>query len=105
VFVRAAHLLAASAVAGACLFRVEDPAVRGWWIAASASGVVLLAIEIARHRGLLREAAGFATILKLVLVAGIALRPAAAPWLISAAFVVAVLGAHFPRRIRHRRLY
>lgn len=105
VFVRAVHLLAASAVAGACLLNVEGTGVRTWWFVAAISGVLLLAAEFIQHAELYRELAGWSTILKLVLIGGIVAAPAAAPWLMSAAFVVAVLGAHAPRRWRHRRLF
>ena len=105
VFIRAAHLLAASAVAGVYLWNVEATGVHTWWIVAGVSGVLLLVAESIRHRELYRELAGWATILKLILVGGIFAAPAAATWLMSAAFVVAVLGAHCPGRWRHRKLF
>jgi len=105
VFVRATHLLPASVVAGACVLSVEAEGIRAWWIATAVTGAVLLAAEYARHRDLHREVAGWATLIKLVLVGGIALAPAAGPWLMSVAFVVAVVGAHAPRGWRHRRLF
>lgn len=105
VFVRAAHLLAASAVAGAVLLDVEDPVVHTWWIAAAVSGVVLLVAESMRHVELYRELGGWSTVLKLALVGGIAVVPAAGPGLMAAAVVVAALGAHLPRRWRHRKLF
>ncbi len=105
VFIRAAHLLGASAVAGAYLLAVEDTGVNAWWIVAGVSGVLLLVAELIQHRELYRELAGWSTVLKLVLVGLIPALPAAAPWLMSTALVVAVLGAHAPRRWRHRRLF
>ena len=105
VFIRAAHLLAASAVAGAYLLSVEGTGAHGWWIAAGASGVLLLLAEFLQHRELYREVAGWSTVLKLVIIGMIPVLPAGAFWLMSAAFVVAVLGAHAPRRWRHRRLF
>jgi hypothetical protein len=105
VFVRAAHLLAASAILGAGLFGVAGARTQAWWIAAAASGVLLVVAEVLRHRELHREVAGLATIVKLVLVGLAGLAPSGAPWLLSSAFVVAVVGAHAPRHWRHRRLY
>ena len=75
------------------------------WALAGASGVLLLVAEVIRHQELYREPAGWATVVKLALVGTIFAAPAAAPWLMSAAFVVAVLGAHAPRHIRHRKLF
>jgi hypothetical protein len=105
VFIRAAHLLAASAIAGAYLGNVEVTVAHVWWLVAGVSGMLLLATEFLWHRDLLREPAGWATIIKLLLVGGIPAVPCAAGWLISGAIVVAALGAHAPRRWRHRRLF
>ena len=105
VFVRALHLLAASAVAGGYLLSGEVEVPLGWWIAAGVSGVVLLAAECSRHRELYRELAGWATLVKLGLIGVVPILPGvASPWLMGAAFVVAVLGAHSPKVWRHRRL-
>ncbi len=105
VFVRAAHLLAASAVAGVYLLDVPDADAYAWWVAAGVSGVLLLGGEALRHRELYREVGGWATVLKLALIGVIPACRGAAPWLMSAAFVVAVLGAHFPRKWRHRKVF
>jgi hypothetical protein len=105
VFIRAVHLLAASAVSGAYLLTVENTGAHTWWLVAGISGVLLLVAEFIRHVELYRELGGWSTILKLVLIGCIPAAPATAPWLMSAAFVIAVLGAHFPRRWRHRKLF
>lgn len=104
VFVRATHLVVATAVGGAYLLSVPGPVAHAWWIAVGLTGALLLVAEWLRHPTLHRELAGWATILKLVLIAGIVAAPSAAIWLMSAAIVVAALGAHLPRRWRHRRL-
>ena len=105
VFVRAAHLLGASAVAGAYLLSVEDVGLHGWWILAVATGVLLLLAELLRHPELFREAAGWATIATLALIGLIFVLPAAALWLMSSAFIIAVVGAHAPKNWRHRKLF
>ena len=102
---RAAHLLAASAVLGACLWNVGDRGVHWWWLAAGVSGGLLILAELLKHVELYREVAGWSTVLKLLLLALALAAPVAAPWLMSAAFVVAVVGGHAPRVWRHRRLF
>ncbi len=67
VFIRAAHLLAASAVGGACLLDVEAAGTHAWWIVVGASGVLLLVVELVRHRELHRELAQYTIALKEVL--------------------------------------
>ncbi len=105
VFVRAVHLVAASAVAGAYLLGDGVSAGHTWWAVAGLSGVLLLVAEGLRHRDLYRETAGLATIGKLALIGALFLVPDAGPCLMGAAVVVAGIGAHAPRRWRHRRLY
>ena len=105
VFVRAVHLLAASAVAGAYLLSVQEVDAGAWWIVAGGSGIVLLIAEVLWHPELWREVGGWATIVKLVLIGLIPVLPTAAFWLMAAAFLVAVVGAHAPRRWRHRKLF
>jgi hypothetical protein len=104
VFVRAAHLLGASAVAGAYLLGVEGLPLRGWWILVAISGVLLLLAELVRHPELWREVAGWATLVKLVLIGLIPAVPGEAAWLMGAAIVVAALGAHLPKRWRHKQV-
>lgn len=103
VFVRAVHLLAASAVLGTVLSGAGGRDAHGWWAAAAASGAALLVTEFLQHPTIHREGAGLATAAKLALAAAALALPTAAPWLLGAAFVVAALGAHAPRTIRHRR--
>ncbi len=105
VFVRAAHLLGASAVGGRYLLGVAEAGLHGWWILAGVSGVLLLLAELLRHPELFRETAGWATIVKLLLIGLIFVLPGAALWLMSLAFIVAVVGAHAPKSWRHRKLF
>lgn len=105
VFVRAAHLLAASAVLGACLWGVEGRGLHAWWLCAGISGVLLVIAEFVKHLELYREVAGWSTLLKLVVLACCFVVPVGAPWLMAGAFVIAVVGAHSPRVWRHRRLF
>jgi hypothetical protein len=105
VFVRAAHLLGVGAVSGAWLIGEAGSLAHEWWIVVGVSGVLLLVAEFLLHDDLQRTVAGWATLVKLVLVAAIALVPVAAPWLMGAAIVVAAVGAHAPRGWRHRRVF
>jgi hypothetical protein len=105
VFVRAAHLVAACAIGGACLLGDGDLGPHGWWAVATVSGVLLLAAEAVAHPEMYREPAGWAVVLKLILIGAIAAVPSAGAWLMAAAIAIAALGAHFPRNWRHRRLF
>ena len=103
VFIRAAHILAACAVAGG--YFLGAPVAHSWWILAGVTGVLLLGAEFLQHRELHREVAGWSTILKLILIGCIPAAPPAAPWLMSAAVILAAVGAHAPKKWRHGRLF
>ncbi len=69
------------------------------------TGLALLVTEGLRHRAWYREVCGAATMVKVILL-GIAYHaylPEAAA--VAAAFVIAALGAHLPKDIRHRLIY
>ncbi len=105
IFVRAAHQVGAAVFLAVFLLPGQPYLPRGYLILAAATGLMLMATEMLRHRQLLREPAGLATLVKLVLM-GMAVHS----WIpgeaaILAAFVLASIFAHAPKRIRHRRLF
>ncbi|WP_228723261.1 hypothetical protein [Desulfosediminicola flagellatus] len=72
---------------------------------AGITGVVLFFAEAMRHREVYREISGMVTLAKCVLLgAGFhGLLPAAPA--ILAVFIIASIGSHAPKNIRHRRIY
>ncbi len=69
------------------------------------SGGLLLATEWLRHRQIFRELAGIITIVKLLLL-GAAYHGLLPPLeTVLLAFFIASLGAHAPKKARHRLLY
>lgn len=70
-----------------------------------ASGVALYFTEWMRHRQIYRELAGVCTLVKLLLV-GVAFHGFLSPPLgVLLAFVLASIGAHAPKIIRHKLLF
>lgn len=69
------------------------------------SGVALFFTEWMRHRQIGRELSGVTTLVKLVLLGAAyhGFLPASATVL--AAFILASIGAHAPKQVRHRLLY
>lgn len=66
-----------------------------------ASGIALLALELADRRIRLDELAGGIVLAKLALSAAMALRPAWAPWLFWVLVFVSSVSSHAPREWRH----
>ncbi len=105
VLIRALHLVGAAVYLGSFLLDGTTGLPQFYLWLCIGSGLLLLFTEGWRHRMWYREVCGAATIVKLALL-GIAFHgylPEAATVL--AAFVIAALGAHLPKDIRHRILY
>lgn len=105
VVIRALHQVGAAVYLGSYLLDVSAGPPQFYLWLCFGSGLLLLCTEGMRHRMWYREVCGAATIVKLALL-GIAFHgylPAAAT--VVTAFIIAALGAHLPKDIRHRILY
>jgi CHASE2 domain-containing sensor protein len=105
IFIRALHQVGAAVFLTVFLLPGRPDLPRMYLVLAGVTGVLLMTTEMLRHRQLLREPAGLATLVKLVLMA-MAIHgwlPAAPAML--AAFVLAAFFAHAPKHIRHFRLF
>ena len=103
--VRAGHQLGAAVFITAYLFEGFGPPPFFFLWLVSLSGVVLVFSEWMRHRELFREFAGAVTFVKLVIIGAAfhGLLPVKAA--IIAGFILASIGSHLPKQIRHRLLY
>jgi len=105
VFIRALHLFPASMLLAGIWFGIPKSELGIFWMFVGISGIILLATEMFSHPGLYRQGAGLAIFLKLVLVSLISFAGEWAGVLMILAFFIAVLGAHFPKHLRHRILF
>lgn len=98
---RSLHIAAMAMVLGALPFGASHEALRLPILATVATGVVLLAIDLAKDAGFLLQGSGVAVLLKLGLLGLGAVQPEhRLPWYL-AATLVASLGSHMPGRWRH----
>jgi hypothetical protein len=103
--IRAAHQLGAAVFLSAYLLNVLPGPPRLYVGIVLVSGFLLMLSEWLRHRQLFREVAGMITLVKLLLL-GAAFHgylPATATVLL--AFFIASIGAHAPKKVRHRLLF
>lgn len=102
---RALHQIGAALFLCFYLFADRFTLPDGFIYMAGITGVVLFFAEAMRHREVYREISGLVTLVKCVLLgAGFhGLLPTAPA--ILAAFVIASIGSHAPKNIRHRRIY
>ena len=99
---RAAHL-AGIVLLGAALLGGTSPQAGIWLTLASGAG--MFAGDLRANPAHVREAAGAGVVLKLLLVAAMAVWPASALTLFWAILVLSALLSHAPGSLRHHRLF
>jgi hypothetical protein len=105
ILVRAAHQVGAAVFLAAYLLEVVPGPPMAYVLVAFVSGTLLLITEWWRHRQIWRETAGAITMIKLILL-GAAYHGFLPPLeSVLLAFVIASVGAHAPKRVRHRLLF
>jgi len=106
---RTAHLIAFGALYGGHVYAVAPERLKPALIATLASGTALMALEIFRNPIWPLQIRGLATIVKIALVAGVALAWDARVWLLTAVIAIGSVVSHMPSRYRyysvwHRRV-
>lgn len=104
ILIRALHQVGAAVFLAAYLLDAVPAPPREYAIAVMLTGVLLLGSEWLRHRQLYREISGVATWLKLLLLGAAFHGFLPAPAMVLLAFVVASIGSHAPKEVRHRLL-
>jgi hypothetical protein len=101
LLLRSVHIAAMAMILGGLPFGADFHAVRLSILLTVASGVALFAIDLAKDAAFLVQGSGVAVLLKLGLLGGGLLQPAARlPWYLVATFVAAI-GSHMPGAWRH----
>ena len=104
ILIRAVHQIGAAIFLAAYLLDVIPGPPVFYVIIALISGGLLLATEWMRHRQIFRELAGMITVIKILLLGAAyhGFLPLQETALL--AFFIASLGAHAPKKVRHRLL-
>jgi len=101
---RTAHIAAAAALYGGHIYGVAAERLLPALIATAATGGALVALEAFRAPVWLVQVRGVATMVKLVLVASVALLWDLRVVLLTLALAIGVVAAHMPGRWRYRSL-
>lgn len=103
--IRTIHQVGAAVVLTAYLLDALPGPPTVYLLIALVSGGLLLGTEWLRHRQIFRELAGVITLVKMLLL-GAAYHGFFPPLeTVLLAFVIASIGAHAPKKIRHKLLY
>ena len=105
ILVRAVHQVGVAVFLAAYLLDVIPGPPLIYVMIAFLSGALLLGTEWLRHRQIFRELAGMISIVKLLLLGAAYHGFLPLPATVLLAFVIASLGAHAPKKVRHRLLF
>jgi hypothetical protein len=105
ILVRAVHQVGVGVFLAAYLLDVIPGPPLLYVLIAFLSGALLLVSEWWRHRQIFRELAGMISIVKLLLLGAAYHGFLPLPATVLLAFVIASLGAHAPKKVRHRLLF
>lgn len=105
ILIRALHQIGAAVFLTAYLLDAIPGPPKLYVVIAFLSGGLLLTTEWLRHRQIFRELAGIISIVKLLLLGAAyhGFLPMSATVLL--VFVIASVGAHAPKKVRHRLLF
>jgi hypothetical protein len=103
--IRAAHLVGTAVFLAAYLLEVAPGPPGVYVLVAVVSGGMLLIIEWLRHPQIFRESAGVITLVKLLLLGAAHHGFLPGPATVLLAFVIASIGSHAPKHVRHRLLF
>ncbi|MBE0576578.1 MAG: hypothetical protein IH613_11875 [Desulfuromonadales bacterium] len=105
ILIRAVHQVGVAVFLAAYLLDAIPGPPMIYVIIAFLSGALLLGTEWLRHRQIFRELAGMISIVKLLLLGAAYHGFLPLPATVLLAFVIASLGAHAPKKVRHRLLF
>lgn len=105
ILVRGAHQVGAGVLLAVYLLDIMPAPPAVYTLIAFVSGGLLLGAEWWRHRQIFRELAGLVTIVKLLLLGAAYHGLLPLPAVVLLVFVIASLGAHAPKKVRHRLMF
>ncbi len=104
ILLRTLHLVGVSGVGAGVLFGIAETEWRGYLLATTLSGVLLVGIALWSSAIWLCQLRGAAILFKLILLGMISLWPAGGPVLLIAVIVISGLIAHAPSTTRYYSL-
>jgi len=105
ILIRAVHQVGVAVFLAAYLLDAIPGPPNLYVFIAFISGGLLLATEWLRHRQILRELAGIISLVKLLLLGAAYHGFLPLPATVLLVFVIASIGAHAPKKMRHRLLF
>lgn len=105
ILIRAAHQIGVAVFLATYLLDAIPGPPKIYVFIAFSSGGLLLATEWLRHRQIFREMAGMISLVKLLLLGAAYHGFLPLPATVLLVFVIASVGAHAPKKVRHRLLF
>jgi hypothetical protein len=105
IALRALHVMTSGVAVGSYLFAVPDPLRSQWLIAASASGVAMLLVDLHESGAFLLQVRGLVVLVKIVLLGLLPLGGPAQGWILAGLVVFSVLSSHASSRVRYQIVF
>jgi hypothetical protein len=101
ILLRALHVLCSGAAVGVFLVEVADPVRSHWMIAASASGVAMLLLDLLESGAFLVQVRGLVVLIKIGLFGVLPFCGPAQGWILAALVVFSVVSSHASSKVRY----
>jgi len=105
ILIRALHQVGAAVFLTAFLLDILPEPPAEYVVTVMLSGVLLFASEWLRHRQIYRELSGVTTLVKLLILGAAYHGFLPVQGTVLLAFIIASLGSHAPKEVRHRLLF
>lgn len=105
VVVRAAHVVLAGIYLGAFVFHVHPASRWPWFLAALASGLLMLCLDLYESGAFVLQLRGLVVAVKLLVLALLSIIGAAAVWVLAAVAFASVISSHAPASFRYHLIW
>ncbi len=101
IVLRAVHVLCVGLLVGAHVFAAAPPAQEDWRLAAAASGLALLTLDLTETAAFIFQVRGIVVAMKISVLVALPWFGSAAPAVLATTFFAGVLISHAPSRVRY----
>jgi hypothetical protein len=101
ISLRAAHVLCAGVATGSYVFDVAEPLRGQWLLAAAATGVAMLLLDLHESGVFLFQARGVIVLAKIAVVGALPLIEPHRGWILAAMLLLSVVSSHAPSKLRY----
>ena len=104
ITLRAIHVALVGVLLGGTVFGVDAASIQPWWLAAVASGVLLLLLDLHESGAMLLQVRGAVVLFKVALLVAWPKLGPWQPWVLGLLVLISVISSHAPSKVRYAML-